>query len=974
MKAQQKNKNSGGYHMSLTKSAIARRLSLLAGSSTALAGLSAAASLGLTLTPGAAFAANECGNPAANGSAADTFVCPVATYLTGIQHTSSGDLSVTVQTGSNFGTGGVVSTAGAAADDLTLRLTGVPSTTGSYAFSTAFPALLNAESQAGDVLVEIEASRTNTSSGPSVTANNAATTRAVRAVSTAGGDVTVRSLLTGSTGIRNGTIQSNVNPNAVAVEAQSIGGGDVTVDLGVGTGAGRLYGIRAQASGAGAVSIMGSGTANTSVAGSAGIYVQAGTGPVTIVGGNSASNGQTAVFINAGGDVNFTGSASGSLYGIDIVNVAANTTTTLALTGGVSGATAAIRAAGAGTLDVGIRGSQSAMNFDFTGMAAPVEVRIEAGGAWRPAPNASTVVPAGNFSINIDSGAALIAGVHTSGSGPTVTNALEAPTVLTFNDPGMVLTNAGYIVVGPDQSDTSHQVARHEAELRFIGLNEFRHSGTILLGGAGYPGVGLQIQGVKVEDTDSWYDDMLLFQDGTWIGEGGNIIYDVDTNLTQVNCTREAVTNDFAAADCLRIVDSTVEGQTYVNIIQITPGDRGRLTQQIMDEGILLIDAPGSTITAENFALDPQMRDYNPASDSLDKGLYQYVLLFDDAAKQFKLFGTLSGAAYQLPMASTAAHGLWRLSTGSWFDRQADLRGAVQDGISGGVWMRASGERADRDVTSISTLGGQQYAIDNNHQADMYAVTGGVDLVDATTSEGMAYVIGFMGGYAHADVDYEVSGNTQAMDAWTAGLYGGLISGGLYVDAAVNANNIILDTDAAGFNFLPGGTILSSRLMSVGGRVEAGWRLPFGDGLFAEPLAGLSYVTTKLDDADIKPDDGSRPGLAVSYEDAISMRAGLGGRIGLDRDFGLVRTQVAVLGRVWNEFEGESGASIRNLAFAGDPDILVTDDFSGRFNELGLGASVYSAGGVVSGFVNLGGKFADDYEAQTGTVGVRVAW
>jgi hypothetical protein len=129
-----------------------------------------------------------------------------------------------------------------------------------------------------------------------------------------------------------------------------------------------------------------------------------------------------------------------------------------------------------------------------------------------------------------------------------------------------------------------------------------------------------------------------------------------------------------------------------------------------------------------------------------------------------------------------------------------------------------------------------------------------------------------------------------------------------------------------------------------------------------------------MGDLQIKPDDGSRPGLVVSFEDPSSFRAGVGARFGLDRDFGGLRTQLSFLARTWNDLEGKNTAVIHNLAFPDDPDIRVVDDFSGTFNELTAGASVWSPGGTVSGFLNLGGKFGDDYEATSVSAGVRVHW
>ena len=985
----------------MSTSNIARRIALLSTSSLGLAAIASAASLGLTLTPTAALAANECGNPATNGTTADTFTCPVATYPTGIQHTSNGDLSVTVQTGtsptlSNFGTGGVVSTAGTVDDDLTLRLTG-SGTASSYSFNTAFPALLNAESQAGDVTVELKVDQTaQASNAPTVSANNAATTRAIRAVSSAGGDVTVRNLsvtsdvLGSGELIRRGVIQSNVNTGAVAIEARSVGGGDVTVDLGYGRAVGRLYGILAQVDGSGAVNILGAGQANTSLAGSAGVRVLAGTGPVVVgtapyINGarsSEAFTGRTGVYVNAGGDITFSGVAQGTDYGVDIVNVAAGTTTTINLQGRqvnavnsmsqTTGGLAAVRAKGAGALLVNFTGAQSNMNFDFSGMTGPVEVTVKDNGAWVVNPGVATAVVGSNYNkITIERGGFLMAPFSPGAN----YNGLEAPTVLNFA-PGFVLDNAGTILVGPDDISNGSSPAVHEAEFRIVGLGEFHHSGTVMLGStrkAALPGAKRFLWApVNVGVSDGWYDDILVFEDGTWIGEGGKVIFDADINKTQTNCTREAVTNDFQAADCLRFVDATVEGQTYVSIAPIFGGDRGRLTQQISDEGIMLVEGTGTTVlVADNFALDPEMKGYNQGT--LDMGLYQYALLFDEDANQFKLFGTLSSAAYQLPMAATAAHNLWRTSTGSWLNRQADLRGTLQEGLGGGIWMRASGERTDRDVTNASTLGGLPFSLDSSHRADTYAITGGVDILSGNDGH-TGYVVGMLAGYAHADVEYAASANTQAMDAWTGGLYGGLVVGQLFVDAVVNANNVIIDTDAPGFNFLPEGTILSSRMISLGGQVEAGWRMLFDGGFFAEPLASVSYVRSKMEDLQIQPDDFSRPGLEVSFEDPSSFRAGAGGRVGLDRDFAVMRTQFSLLGRVWNDLEGQNTASIHNLAFPDDPDIRVTDDFAGMTSEVTLGASVWSPAGAVSGFFNLGGKFGDDYDAKTGSVGVRVAW
>ena len=978
--SRQNNKNSGGNHMSLTKSTT-RRVALFTSSSLVAAGIAAAASLGLALTPTAAAAQAVCSETQAQVSdaPADTVTCPVGTYPAGINYTSTGDLSVSVQMGgpstfSNFGTGGIVGTAGTATDDVTLRLIDGVQAGATTSFNTPFPALLNAQSQSGDVLVEVEARRT-TSVGPGINASNAATSRAIRAVSTAGGDVVVRARLLNDTGVATGgniTSNSASNPNAVAIEARSVGGGDVTVDLAAANGTGRLYGILAQADGDGDVTIRGSGLANTLLAGSAGLRVVNGTGDVDIVGGqllanNTAFTGRTGVYVQSGGDVTFTGMAQGTDYGIDLANVAAGTTTTLNLVGGstgsftqstVTGGIAAIRAAGAGEVLVNISGVQEPMNFDFTGMSAPVEVMFKEGAIWRA--GTSRTIPAGNFNVTIEEGAGLIGGVIETSA------AIETPTVITFADPNFVLTNEGFIIVGPQCTNSScNDNTTQEAELRLEGLNEFRHSGVILLGspnGGGGPRFG----GTRTDISDGSTDDILSMPGVHWVGEGGRVLLDVDFTQAQSDCERDPDTGSMAAADCLRLVGGTTEGVTYVTINEVFPGDRLRPAE----EGIVLVEVTGGTSAQGHFAVDPNLPGFTPLfGGSQDRGLYHYVIGYNEDTQQHTLFGFLGAGAYQFAQYASATQTLWRTSTGSWLDRQADLRAGLEPGVGGGVWMRASGEITERDTMVDNIGGGRTFTFDNSHEQTSYAITGGLDLINAS-QEDMGWVAGLMAGYATSEIEYEAWTNTGQLDGFSIGGYSSFIAGGLFVDAALNATRMVLENDLPGLNIFPAGSILDTVVVSLGGQVEAGYRFPVTDFAFVEPLASVSYVRSIYDDLEIAAADPLRPGVDVEFDDPRSLRASIGGRAGLEQDFGVARTQFSVVGRMWNEFEGDNRILIHNQ---GATDI-VADDFSGQFREVGLGASVYSPGGAVSGFLNLGGKFGDDYQARIGSVGVRVAW
>ncbi len=86
------------------------RVALLASSSLVSAGIAILGAGFVAIAPGSALAANECGNPAANGAAADNFICVGGTYATGIQYPlTAGPLTLTLDDGAG---GAVVTTTG----------------------------------------------------------------------------------------------------------------------------------------------------------------------------------------------------------------------------------------------------------------------------------------------------------------------------------------------------------------------------------------------------------------------------------------------------------------------------------------------------------------------------------------------------------------------------------------------------------------------------------------------------------------------------------------------------------------------------------------------------------------------------------------------------------------------------------------------------------------------------------------------
>lgn len=598
---------------------------------------------------------------------------------------------------------------------------------------------------------------------------------------------------------------------------------------------------------------------------------------------------------------------------------------------------------------------------DFGPMDDGVEFNIGEGGAWHF--SGISAFGGGRDELRVDLGGLVVTGGAT-GNG----NGVEVPTTLLFGDGDSedIFRNAGVLIVAPRTEVNITYMdpesrRRHQGELRLQGLETFENSGVILLGGYFNERTDL--------GTEVWHDDILSMPGTNYIGDNGKIVFDVNFNaLRQDGCDASLRDSDgyLPAADCVALHDGSTDGVTRVAVNAVFADDRGAYAP----EGYVLIDVSGGTSAAGHFILDPDSTGYTSSNGGLiDRGVFAYALVYDEDNQQHRLVGAPSAAATQFPLLAQAAHSLWRVSTGSWFERQADLRGR-NDNHAGGVWLRLNGEAADRDARQSVAAGTSTLTFDNAFGQNSYAITGGADLVVGSLADS-AYVLGVSAGYANSEVEFESFQNTAQFDGFTVGAYASLISGPLFVDASFNVNKLILKQDIPALDLQPAGTLLDTDLISVGGQVEAGLRLPVGDaGVFFEPLASVSYVRTQIDDVSIPSGDAQRIGVTVTYDDPTSLRGAIGGRIGADQSYGGVRAQYSLLARVWNEFDGEASGRIGNIG----PDLMVTNTLDGQFTELSIGGSLHSAGGAVSGFVNIGGKFGDDYGSQNLSAGVRVNW
>ena len=1009
-----KQKNSGGNHMSLAKSTT--RVALFTSSSLVAAGIAAAASLGGTFTPSVAAAQATCvSTPAPTGNGSNAVVYAGGATPTSVTYNPAIDCAYT-------GTGATVSTTGNITVSTTAPGGGVNLTgTGASAVnwnSTAGTVTGSTQTNGPVIDATTATGAINISTG-AVAGTSATVSHGIRAASTGGGAVSVST---------NGAVSAtNTTSGNTAISAVSTGGnGAVTVTTNNPVGAtqaaqvsGRLFGIYAEASGSGALTIdahtrvsttratapdaaiearTGTGALTVNVEGSLGTGPS---GPVLLIAAVSGGSGGAGIRSAAGGNAEInigTFADVTGAWGLDAtVNAGTTTTVNIANYHGsdfrtwfttADGNLTRVRATGAGALVVNVDGALwGAAN--LSGLTGGADINISNEGVWWTQ-GAAITFGSGDDRLATEAGDGTeqaVGGIISTGSlnttfYPSSTWFPEPVHVIDFGAGDDIFENGGYLMVSGSGTNVGGQDPRpfFEGETRFVGLETFVNSGVIFLGvrddgsttgnNSGDPN---QNRGYHLDDisptlsnggpTDGFYDDILSMPGTTFVGDGGEIFFDIDVSKTQANCERNPMTGELAAADCIIIAGGATEGVHHVNFAEPIPGDRG----QYLPDGIVLVEVTGGTSAQGHFVPSPNVRGYSPqAGGIIDKGFYAYMIGYKEDTQQHVLVSIPGPNAYQIPLLVQGGHALWRLSTGSWFDRQADIRG--QQDYNGGAWLRVSGETADRDVFHDVLAAGAEFTFDNTHKQTSYAVTAGADLLFGASGD-TAFIAGLMLGYANSEYEYADSANFARFDAWTLGTYGSIVSGGLFVDMAFNANRAVLDDDVPSANLFPAGTILSTKVLTLGAQLEAGLRLPLlAEGVFVEPLVGLSYVWSNWEDLYLPTDDPAREGITAEIGDPNSTRAGVGGRIGYDGDLGPVRAEISMLGRLWEEFGNETTVTL--IGPGEDP--TIGNDFTGRFNEVALGASLYR--GPVSGFLRVGGKFADDYQAQTASAGVRVAF
>ncbi len=747
-----------------------------------------------------------------------------------------------------------------------------------------------------------------------VTGTAAGVTHGIRARSTGNGAITI----TRTTGVVSG---SNATTGIAGIEAVT-NGGAINITAGGATN-GTLRGIFAQTSGAGVINITTAGAGVNATAGIAAIETVAGTGITTINLTGSVNGGPGAAIRATSASTNASAvrvqGTTGTLGGyVDFSGVTAGGTA-INLSGG----------------NWSVSGTSM-----FTGFNDTVTV---AAGSMTLSDNAAMQFGAGNDSLTVSSG------TQTWNAGSQVQFGSGSDS-LTLN--GRVRMLGATIGFGGDAGDTMNFGGTMVMDgLTVQGVQTFNLSGLIIMGG-GRTGTGNNPP-IDYVNSDDKADDVLVVTGGTFTGlEGARILMDVRMEADSVQAGCATLTG---AADCLDLRGASTAGRTLLTINSLSPG---AAQGAYAATGITLVDVAGSgTSAAGHFALDP-----NSEGHTVDRtfgeiiarpGLIGYGLRYDAANQRHVLAGLPRADVLDYSVLGGATHSIWHMTAEAVTDRQADLRALSE----GSIWVRVTNDHAKRDQVTEFVSFGETFAQDVSYSLDATTLMAGMDLVQGS-GDGVHHTVGVQAGYVTASADLSVGTSNADFTGATAGLYGGLWSDRWYLDGALNLNLLAVNHNSFGL-----GSKTNTRTESLGAKAEGGYRLRFGEGWFAEPMATVAWVTSRFEEL-------SLAGGEIKPDDATSLRGALGVRLGADITGEILQGRYFVTGRLWSETDGQSDVTVSN---PGEP-FSLEDEFSGTFRELEIGLALGNKSDTLSGFISAGLKDKRDYDAVNISAGFRLNW
>lgn len=863
------------------------------------------------------------GGGAAGGTGSALGNLPAGTVLTAdalIADATAGTASITnngVVSAAGFGSRGIVATGTAG---VTIAGTGRVATLGDLAtgIEAASPGAVSVTqgsvATAGMMAPAIRA----TSTGSGVVAVDVGTV-ATQGFAARGIDAFAAN---GTVAVRAGGA-STAGSNADAISAMNNGGGAVSVVAAgpIATSGGSSAGIRAM-SADGRADVLATSVA-TAGAGSSGIVAVGATGASVATSGLVTATGAGAPAVladTAGGTASIIAGNLVVTRGAGVTSLAARSrggAATVTLNGlSSAGAGAVADAATAATITAAGLVTTSGAALSAAGDTAAVTV---AGGATIAAgadavtlagssastlANAGTITSSGGLAVRASGGAAAIANSGTIGGRIQLGAGADR-----FANGGLfAVSGDSDFGAGADRLDNSGTVRALAASrsVRLAGLEALNNSGLVDLrnGSAG---------------------DALILP-GSFTGSGGSMLA-LDVTLG-------------AAPGADRLTVGTAAGSTAVTLV---PTNAVTLTP-----GIVLVQGSAAS-SATAFTL---------AGGSGGSGLVGLDIVYDPATFAYALVGTPRASVFRTISAAEGVRNLWHTSAEAWSGHVRALRddGALEGAA---IWGQFYGALNSRDNARDFTTFGQTLRQSIGYRQDSFGFQGGVDLGRLDADGG--FVFGATGGYLDSDLNFNGAGDRVSYDAYNAGVYASLRAGGGFFVNALGKYDWVdarIDAPAAGFAADPDGK-------AYGARLEAGLRLG-GTRFFVEPVVGVAYVRSDLDDLTALDATGAR--IDLDSRDGLRGSAGL--RLGSATTTASGNAvSVYASGEAAREFRGRD-----RIAFASGGTSVGFD--GGRLGTYGrgtVGLNVAMPSGV-TGFLEAHGEYGSRWKGGGGRAGLRVSF
>ncbi|MEX2165770.1 MAG: autotransporter domain-containing protein [Methyloceanibacter sp.] len=414
------------------------------------------------------------------------------------------------------------------------------------------------------------------------------------------------------------------------------------------------------------------------------------------------------------------------------------------------------------------------------------------------------------------------------------------------------------------------------------------------------------------------------------------------------------------------IVNGDIKGRTELQVNNTNPGPG-----VFNNKGIPVVFA-NNKVKSNAFFL----------SQPIDTGFFDYDLFFRPTSSGiFELRSFLGAGAFVLPQLITATQDIWHAGSSTWFDRTADLRVFLNGGgaptaydptakyaegmpqgpsdFTPAVWVRGAGSWLDRDQTERVSAFGRDYRYNLNRELETIDLQVGLDLGHrGLLSPDDILVFGLLGGFVHADLDYDQLARRFSFEGGQIGGYATYLRGGLFVDTLLNAHLLELETKTLGFPD-------SIDANTVGLRTDTGYRFgSFNGGAFIEPLATLAVLWADIDGF-------SLGGNTVSFDDEANVRGRLGLRVGTSYPiWGTTTVEPFVIGSLWGNLSGDNQASLTSSGTT----FRFEDDLDDIWGEVSAGVNFFNPSASTAVFAKVDVTFGDEVDGIGGKAGMRVSW